>query len=187
MSQPTGICNYKVGMELLDVILMKDDSGVEPHHSSRLASSPPFFSGSPPSRAGSPLIQDARFMDGVNPISQLFSAASPSTLPSPGSSGPRGSIKMPFSSKPATVRVEGFDIHGREHQNHLIPAAARVDGFDVLIRDRQNPSFPPVIRAEGFSIVNGDGQTSSIPAAVRIEGFNILTRGCRNSSISAAA
>ncbi|PKI69928.1 uncharacterized protein LOC116204097 [Punica granatum] len=162
----TESCNSKAGVELLDLILTKEDPVFEPHHASEIASPPPFFSGSPPSRASNPLIQDARFRDeGTKPISAFF-GASPSGLPSPLSSAHEGRIRKPFGAKPAAaVRVEGFNILGRESKNADIPAAVRVEGFDILNRDRPNSGIPSTARVEGFDILNRDRRNSSVSAA----------------------
>ncbi|KAG7017916.1 hypothetical protein SDJN02_19782, partial [Cucurbita argyrosperma subsp. argyrosperma] len=94
--------------------------------SSHVASSPPYFSGSPPSRASNPLIQDARFGDErVSPMAAL-PAYSPSGLSSPSSASSKGGgcARMKFGLKPAAVRVEGFDCLSRDRQNSRIPAVA---------------------------------------------------------------
>lgn len=92
---------------------------------SQVASSPPYFSGSPPSRAANPLIQDARFGDEKLTPLQVPVVPSPSGLPSPSSSARKaGCTRMKFGLKPATVRVEGFDCLNRDRQNSSIPAMA---------------------------------------------------------------
>ena len=93
-----------------------------------VASSPPFFCGSPPSRVANPLIQDARFGDEkiITPLSQLSPNLPPSGLSSssPSSSSRKGGcIRANFGSKPA-VRVEGFDCLDRDRRNCSIPALA---------------------------------------------------------------
>lgn len=139
---------------------------MKPHDASEIASSLPFFSGSPPSRADNPLIQDARFKYEGSNSSAAFSGASPSGLPPP-SSAHKGCVRRRIGAQPpAAVRIEGFDILGRESANPCIPAAVRVEGFDILNRDHAN---------------------SSIPAAIRVGDFNALSRDRQNSSVSAAA
>ncbi|XP_043699746.1 uncharacterized protein LOC122650393 [Telopea speciosissima] len=62
-SHQAELCDSKGGSELLDLILTKGVYGAEQSSSTtQLASSPPFFNGSPPSRATNPLIQDARLV-----------------------------------------------------------------------------------------------------------------------------
>ena len=72
----------------------------------QVASSPPYFCGSPPSRAANPLVQDARFGD------ERLAVLSVLQIPSPSSSSSAckgGFVRMKFGLKPAAVRVEGFD------------------------------------------------------------------------------
>lgn len=93
--------------------------------SAQIASSPPFFSGSPPSRVANPLIQDARFGDEkLNPISPSI-VASPGQSSSPSSSSRKGGcVRANFGDKPA-MRVEGFDCMKRDdRRNRSIPALA---------------------------------------------------------------
>lgn len=118
----TEFCDSKAGADLLDIILKKGSE----QSSSHVASSPPYFSGSPPSRASNPLIQDARFGDEkVSPMAAL-PAYSPSGLSSPSSASSKGGgcARMKFGLKPAAVRVEGFDCLSRDRQNSRIPAVA---------------------------------------------------------------
>lgn len=130
------LCDSKAGAELLDIIRRKEDNGtigqlLPP-------SSPPYFPGSPPSRAANPLAQDARFRDGEklnyplsspnSPFLQPGSSSSagfpyPSTSTSSSSSS-RGCARMKFGLKPPAVRVEGFDCLNRDRQSSSIPAMA---------------------------------------------------------------
>jgi hypothetical protein len=97
----------------LDIIRRKEET------LSAVASSPPFFFGSPPSRAANPLAQDARFGDEkLNPVSPSLSPFLPSASPSRVKGG-GGCGRVNFGLKPAAVRVEGFDC-----QNSSIPAMA---------------------------------------------------------------
>ncbi|XP_047973683.1 uncharacterized protein LOC125216102 [Salvia hispanica] len=113
----------KAGNELLDIILAKGCSGSD-QSVPPVASSPPFFSGSPPSRVSNPLIQDARFGD------EKFAPAAfpiPSTgfAPSPSSAARKagGCVRSNFGNNPA-VRVEGFDCLDRDRRNCSIPTLA---------------------------------------------------------------
>uniref|UniRef100_A0A1J3JZ05 Uncharacterized protein n=1 Tax=Noccaea caerulescens TaxID=107243 RepID=A0A1J3JZ05_NOCCA len=114
------VCDSKAGADLLDIIRRKEET------LSAVASSPPFFFGSPPSRAANPLAQDARFGDEkLNPVSPSLSPFLPSSSPSPSPSPSPSRVKgggcgrVNFGFKPAAVRVEGFDC-----QNSSIPAMA---------------------------------------------------------------
>ncbi|XP_050203292.1 uncharacterized protein LOC126653440 [Mercurialis annua] len=102
----------KAGADLLDIILTK--GGCVGY---QVASSPPFYCGSPPSRASNPVIQDAQF--GNEKITHF----SPGPL-SPSSRKGGGCVPMTYGHKPAAVRVEGFDCLGRDRQNCSIPAVA---------------------------------------------------------------
>ncbi|KAF7819874.1 uncharacterized protein G2W53_025329 [Senna tora] len=98
-----------VGAELLDIILPKESyperSGIQ------VGCSPPFFCGSPPSRASNPVIQDEQFGNGnFNPFIH--------TPSSPSSSSARGCVR------PAAVRIEGFDCLSRDRRNCSISAVA---------------------------------------------------------------
>ncbi|KAK9277395.1 hypothetical protein L1049_006938 [Liquidambar formosana] len=90
----------------------------------QIASSPPFFSGSPPSRVANPLIQDARFRD------EKLAPSSPlQPMPSPPSSSARkggggGCVRASFGNKKPAVRIEGFDCLDRDRRNRSIPALA---------------------------------------------------------------
>lgn len=88
-------CDSMVGQELLDIFLVKGGE---------VASSPPFFCGSPPSRAANPVVHDARFGQDrpvVSPMGLPGSPVSPRKA-----CGPRGTK---FGFKPAEVRIVGFD------------------------------------------------------------------------------
>ncbi|XP_024026109.1 uncharacterized protein LOC21397777 [Morus notabilis] len=124
LNHQSELCDSKAGTDLLDAILTKGGYGVE--QSSQVASSPPFFSGSPPSRVANPLIQDARFGDEkLTPFSSLAPVPPPSGLSSPTSSSARkgGCVRANFGNKPA-VRIEGFDCLDRDRRNCSIPALA---------------------------------------------------------------
>jgi hypothetical protein len=102
------IGDSKAGAELLDIILTK---GRCEKLGSIVASSPPFFCGSPPSRASNPVIQDARFGD--ERIQPPFYVVAP---PSPSS---HISGRMKFGHTPAAVRVEGFDCLSRDRRSSI--------------------------------------------------------------------
>ncbi|GAB2216817.1 hypothetical protein Droror1_Dr00024597 [Drosera rotundifolia] len=104
------LCDWKAGAELLDIITEQEQIGTE-KISIEAASSPPYFSGSPPSRVPNPLVLDAR-----------FGHAKPS--PSSPLAHKGGCARMNFSLEQAAVRVEGFDCRGRDRQNSSITAVA---------------------------------------------------------------
>ncbi|GFP85350.1 hypothetical protein PHJA_000678700 [Phtheirospermum japonicum] len=124
MSHQQEDCESKAGNELLDIILAKGNCGPDqslPH----VASSPPFFSGSPPSRVSNPLIQDARFGDEkYSPVSPRAIIPTPSgPAHSPSSTRKGGCVRANFGNNPA-VRVEGFDCLDRDRRNCSIPTLA---------------------------------------------------------------
>ncbi|KAK8650971.1 hypothetical protein V6N13_140591 [Hibiscus sabdariffa] len=117
MSHQAEVNDLKAGAELLDIIL-KRDMGTE-QSAPEVASSPPFFCGSPPSRAANPLVHDARFGDERLAMMQVPSPSSPSPSARKG-----GCVRMKFGLNQPTVRVEGFDCLNRDRQNSSIPAMA---------------------------------------------------------------
>ncbi|PNT00409.2 hypothetical protein POPTR_015G047100v4 [Populus trichocarpa] len=115
------MADSKAGAELLDIILTKGGYGGD-KPGFQVASSPPFYCGSPPCRVSNPVIQDARF--GNEKITPL-SPAPPS--PPPSSSSARkggGCVRMKFGHTPAAVRIEGFDCLRRDGRNCSISAVA---------------------------------------------------------------
>ncbi|KAL2897282.1 Protein sidekick-1 [Bienertia sinuspersici] len=124
-SHQTDVCDSRA--ELLDMILTKEGHGEGRSSAKEIASSPPFFCGSPPSRVSNPIVQDAQFgEENLSPLSTL-QLASPSTSASPSpspSSMKSGGVRMKFGLKSPTVRVEGFDCLSRDHQNSGITAMA---------------------------------------------------------------
>lgn len=110
-SHPSEALDSTAGTELLDIILTEGDIGGERFAAVPMASSPPFFCGSPPCRVSNPVIQDAQFG-----TEQWMMPASP-TPSSPsarkGGGGSSGCVRMKFGHKPAAVRIEGFDCLGR--------------------------------------------------------------------------
>ncbi|KAF3618670.1 putative reticulon-like protein B9-like [Capsicum annuum] len=114
-NQQPEACDLKAGTELLDIILSKGNYDVETPNFD-MASSPPFFFGSPPSRASNPLIQDSQFSNNnFVPILAIPEGAATSAAPSPPqpSASARksggGCSPMKFGIKPAAVRIEGFN------------------------------------------------------------------------------
>lgn len=103
-NQQTEACVAKAGTELLDIIRMKGSSSSE-RLGFQVPSSPPFFSGTPPSRVSNPVTQDEKFGNINNyPSSPIHEA--PSSTHRTG-----GCTEANFSSKP-TVRIEGFQCCG---------------------------------------------------------------------------
>ncbi|XP_039019592.1 uncharacterized protein LOC120151115 isoform X2 [Hibiscus syriacus] len=119
ISHQTELCDSKAGSDILDMILTKGGCRAE-----QVASSPPFFCGSPPSRVDNPLIQDARFGDDkvLTPLSEMPMSGVPSSSPA-SSSRKGGCIRGNFVNKPA-VRIEGFDCRDNDHRICSIPALA---------------------------------------------------------------
>ncbi|XP_022774808.1 uncharacterized protein LOC111316868 [Durio zibethinus] len=113
------MADSKAGSELLDIILAKGSYGIE-KPISQVDSSPPFFCGSPPSRASNPVIQDAQFNNEklLPPLSSP-APASPSSRIAGG-----GCVRMKFGNKPAAVRIEGFDCLSIDRRNCSISAVA---------------------------------------------------------------
>ncbi|KAG8366617.1 hypothetical protein BUALT_Bualt17G0098400 [Buddleja alternifolia] len=108
MSHQQDDCDAKAGNELLDIILAKGGCGPD-QSVAHIASSPPFFSGSPPSRVSNPLIQDARFGDDkYTPVSPRAIPIPSGLAPSPSSARKGGCVRANFGNNPA-VRIEGFE------------------------------------------------------------------------------
>ncbi|KAJ7954102.1 Translocase subunit seca [Quillaja saponaria] len=125
LSYQMELCDSIAGSDPLDIILTKGGCGIE-QSCTQVASSPPFFCGSPPSRVANPVIQDARFGDEkFTPLSPFSPIPITSDLSSSPSSSTRkgGCVRGSFGNKPA-VRVEGFDCLDRDRRNCSIPALA---------------------------------------------------------------
>ncbi|CAL9776888.1 unnamed protein product [Musa acuminata subsp. burmannicoides] len=109
-SRQADFLDSKAGADLLDIFLAK--GGEE----DQVASSPPFFCGSPPSRAANPVVHDARF----------------------------GEDGMPAPFVPLPLIQSGPPISPKQGCAHakfgLLPAAVRIEGFDCLSRDRRSCS-----------------------------------------------
>ncbi|XP_016489893.1 uncharacterized protein LOC107809737 [Nicotiana tabacum] len=109
-------CDLKAGTELLDIILTKGNYDEEKTNF-EMASSPPFYFGSPPSRVSNPLIQDSQFSnDNFVPILAIpDAAAAPSPPPSFTSASAAvrknggGCVPVKYGNKQAAVRIEGFN------------------------------------------------------------------------------
>ncbi|XP_074582675.1 uncharacterized protein LOC141838942 [Curcuma longa] len=103
-SHQLDLSDSKAGADLLDIFLSK---GAE-HN--QFSCSPPFFCGSPPSRAANPVVHDARFGEDRPPT-----PFAPSPLTQSGSpvSPKQGCAHAKFGLVPAAVRVEGFDCLNR--------------------------------------------------------------------------
>ncbi|XP_074561553.1 uncharacterized protein LOC141817828 [Curcuma longa] len=95
----------KAGADLIDIFLTKGED------QNQLASSPPFFCGSPPSRAANPVVHDARF--GEERPQPASIAPSLLTQPNPPMPPKQVRVHAKFGLAPAAVRVEGFDCLDR--------------------------------------------------------------------------
>ncbi|EEF30224.1 uncharacterized protein LOC8271821 isoform X2 [Ricinus communis] len=119
INHQTEMGDSKAGAELLDIILTKGGCGGE-RSSYQVPSSPPFYCGSPPSRASNPVIQDAQFgNEKIIPI-----PSSPGPLSPSARKGGGGCVRMTLGHKPAAVRIEGFDCLSRDRRNCSISAVA---------------------------------------------------------------
>lgn len=122
------LCDLRTGPELLDLFLPKAEE------QSPVASSPPFFCGSPPSRVANPVVHDTRFGEENRPLTPTPFSISGGGGPYPGGAGvvvpmsPRkGCVRSAakFGFQPAVVRVEGFDcLENRDRRRHGITAVA---------------------------------------------------------------
>ncbi|EPS57262.1 hypothetical protein M569_17558 [Genlisea aurea] len=108
------------GNDLFDIILLKVRGGCESDH--QISSSPPFFSGSPPSRVSNPLIQDSRF-GAISPRSILTRSAASPPPPPPSASRKFVCARSTFGDNPA-VRIEGFDCLDMDRRKISIPTLA---------------------------------------------------------------
>ncbi|XP_044493968.1 uncharacterized protein LOC123217205 isoform X2 [Mangifera indica] len=126
LSHQSEALDSRAASDLFDIIIPKGGyGGMEQSCTQVLASSPPFFCGSPPSRVANPLIHDSHFGDEkiititpVSPLSPVQLSLSPS---SSRKTGGGGCVRPNFGNKPA-VRIEGFDC--RDRHNCSIPALA---------------------------------------------------------------
>ncbi|XP_072985588.1 uncharacterized protein [Typha latifolia] len=117
-SNQPDLYDSKAGAELLDMFLSKGGE------QSPVASSPPFFCGSPPIRAANPLVHDARF--GVDrPPTPVGPIPTPIIHSGPPQMSPRNTrVRAKFGCEPAAVRIEGFDCLDRDRRSHGITAVA---------------------------------------------------------------
>lgn len=90
----------------------------------QVESTPPFFCGSPPSRASNPVIQDEQFGNGNGTNGSSFSPFLMGVASASPSSSARGCVRMKFGHTPAAVRIEGFDCLNRDRRNCSISAVA---------------------------------------------------------------
>ncbi|KAI0488611.1 hypothetical protein KFK09_028450 [Dendrobium nobile] len=102
-------CGSKPGLEFVDYFLPKGGES--------LSMSPPFFCGSPPSRAGNPVVHDALFFENrpVGPLPSPLTAALAGGIAASSPISPRNSgncARTNIALKPAAVRIEGFDCLG---------------------------------------------------------------------------
>lgn len=109
ISNESEIEDSGVGAELLDIILPKGSCNPERSGDKVLALSPPYFIGSPPSRASNPVIQDEQFGNGN---------FSPFTMASSSPSARGCGVPMKFGNTPAAVRIEGFDCLRRDRRSN---------------------------------------------------------------------
>ncbi|CAM8948195.1 unnamed protein product [Rhodiola kirilowii] len=129
MSHQPDVYDSKANSEILDIILSKGGGQDGEQIYTRMSSSPPFFSGSPPSRVSNPLIQDTRFVEvkqrtSTNYMQQPNLPILNSGLSSPSSSSKiSGFVRANFRNNPA-VRVEGFEALDRDRRNCSIPTLA---------------------------------------------------------------
>ncbi|KAL5726138.1 hypothetical protein ACHQM5_009206 [Ranunculus cassubicifolius] len=119
LSHQAELNDAKAGADLMEIILSKGGNGEHSTAATQVASSPPFFCGSPPSRAENPLVQDARFGE-----EKIPTPLSPLSIHSPTSARKVSCVRAKFGHKPAAVRVEGFDCLDRDRRNCSIPAVA---------------------------------------------------------------
>eukprot|EP00262_Sarcandra_glabra_P017964 TRINITY_DN630_c0_g2_i1.p1 TRINITY_DN630_c0_g2~~TRINITY_DN630_c0_g2_i1.p1 ORF type:complete len:184 (-),score=9.20 TRINITY_DN630_c0_g2_i1:392-943(-) len=124
-SHQAELSDSKAGAEILDIILTRGGGyGDGSANQELISSSPPYFCGSPPSRAANPLVQDARFgQEKVTPPLTILGVPS-SSSPSTQSPARKGCVRTKFGHKPAAVRIEGFDCLDRDRRSCSIPAVA---------------------------------------------------------------
>lgn len=109
---PAGV-EGEAGNEILEIFLNKISSG----DATSLGCSPPYFSGSPPSRAGNPLVRDEEFSHQRRPPSPSFVTRSKSS-----------NAPISFRASPP-VRVEGFECSGRGFDCTGLDSRCQVPAF----------------------------------------------------------
>jgi len=114
LSHQTEQNDVKAGNDLIELMLIHGDRDQSSRSAvaTQVASSPPFFCGSPPSRASNPLIQDARFGE-EKP--KLPTPLSPLSITSPRKGG--SYVRAKFGHTPAPVRIEGFNCLDRDRRS----------------------------------------------------------------------
>lgn len=116
-----------------------------------MASSPPFFFGSPPTRASNPLIQDAQFRnDNFVPILAIPEgepSLPPSFTPACARNNGGGCVPVKFGIKPAAVRIEGFNCCSSR-----ISAVAQVNHVEEMMKKqpKQTKIYSKMIFLERF-------------------------------------
>ncbi|XP_065026019.1 uncharacterized protein LOC135650526 isoform X1 [Musa acuminata AAA Group] len=107
-SHQTDFSDSKAGADLHGIFLAKGGE------QNQVSSSPPFFCGSPPSRAANPVVHDARFGDDRPPAAF---APVPLIQSGPPLSPKQGCAHAKFGLMPAAVRIEGFDCLNRDRRS----------------------------------------------------------------------